>query len=126
MAFADAFAQCMTQYGINLDPGSLDDSDSIQQAANDLYNWISSITDPDAIDAITSDDPTHGYLADGTVAGVTVAVPVLLAAFDAALGIPLSQEVAALCQCVTVAAQDGSGDGSSDGSNDGSSDGSDQ
>jgi hypothetical protein len=110
MAFSDTFAQCMAQYGINMDPGNVDDPNALQQAANDLYNWYSSLTDPESIDAITSDDPTHSYLTDGSVGGVTVSVPNLLAAFDAAIGVPFSHEVAALSQCVTYALQADQGD----------------
>ena len=103
MAFADSFVQCMAQYGVTVDPGSLYDGDTVTQALEYLQNWYSSLDSDSqaAVDAGTTNDPTSILFADD----LAPAIPGILQGFDAAVGQPLSYLLQVAIQCAAQAAQ---------------------
>ena len=102
MAFADSFVQCLSQYSITLDAGSVPDGQTTQQALDYLWNWFSSL-DQDSQAAIEA--ATHSHAASALLDEVAPAITGLLAAFDAAVGQSLSQMVQAAHACAQQAAQ---------------------
>jgi hypothetical protein len=109
MAFADDFAQCMSQYGVQVDPGSVPDHDTLKAALEYVQNWLSGLDQGmrAGFDAATTNDPASVVLADPSV-NVAPAIPGLLQAFDQAQGQPISTLLQAAQYCCENAAQSSS------------------
>jgi hypothetical protein len=114
MAFADDFSQCMSQYGIAVDPSAVPEHDLLKSALDYAQNWLSSL-DPGmraGFDAATTNDPVSVVLADSSV-NAAPAIPGLLQAFDQAQGQPISTLLQTAAYCCDNANQSPSSSSSS-------------
>jgi hypothetical protein len=103
MAFADDFATCMGGAGIQLDPGTIPDAQTLQsviQYIKDQVGGLDSETSA-ALDQATSDAgaATIGFT-DSSVGIVDPAYSAILQAFDAASPMPLSTALQWCDYCV--------------------------
>jgi hypothetical protein len=106
VAFPDDFVTCVSQYGVQVDAGSLPDQGTLQQALEYLQNWFSSLDSSSqaGVDAATTNEPSSVVFADSSV-NLAPAIPGLLQAFDSAQGQPLSQLLQAALYCLSQVAQ---------------------
>lgn len=108
MAFAEDFAQCMSQYGVTVDASAVPDADTLRQALEYAQQWFYAL-DPQmqtGFDAATTNDAASILLADPSV-NAAPAIPGILNAFDNATGQPLSTLLQTAIYCAHNAAQSG-------------------
>jgi hypothetical protein len=106
VAYPDDFVTCISQYGVQVDAGSLPDQSTLQQALGYLQNWFSSLdaASQAGVDAATTNEATSALFADSSV-NLAPAIPGLLKAFDSAQGQSLSYLLQAAVYCASQGAQ---------------------
>jgi hypothetical protein len=110
MAFADDFAACMGNAGIQMDPSVVPDAATLGPVLDYVKQYLQNL-DPDVaagLDAATNADPVSVGLADSDVGVVDPSYIGLLQAFDAAIGFPLSVCLQWCDHCLAQASSSGS------------------
>ena len=109
MAFADAFAECMTQNGLTIDAGSVPDGGALKGAIDYLQSQLAGMGDVLAgLNEVTKEGFAKIF-SDPEMGLIDSAYDAVLEAFDSASGMPIETAIQWCQHCIEQANAAGEG-----------------